>query len=93
MEKVNYGEYYGQEHFEEGVKKSKFKKRMKRIGAVIGVGAVGVVGYKLGHTVGERMTELKNSWFIAKVLNDHPDVKEPFMKAAQDTIEKFDSQK
>lgn len=66
----------------ESLDKDKLKTNLKRAGVAVSIGAAGVIGYKCG----ARVTNLSDSLIIGKVLHDHPDIKEPFMEAFNDTV-------
>ena len=71
---------------EKELRKEKLKRVLKKASVAVSVGAAGFIGYKFGVRTGNLNTGL----FVHKVLEDHPDLKEPFMDAVTDTISKLE---
>ena len=63
--------------------KEDLKKKVKCacVGGIIG--AAGFVGYKLGAKVAVANVAIG----LAKVFNEHPDIKEPFINACEETLD------
>jgi hypothetical protein len=59
---------------------NKFKTTIKRISIAVAAACIAVGSYKFGKNVG--IAECDYS--LGRFLNDHPDVKEPFVKAYQE---------
>lgn len=63
--------------------KEGLKRKVKYVLVGGAIGAAGFVGYK----VGGRVASLEIGAFVSKVLVDHPDVKDPFLNACNETID------
>lgn len=62
---------------EKFIEEKDVKNKLKKAGVVIAFSVTGLVCYKVGEHVGV----MKCDCILGKFLNEHPDMKEPFVKA------------